>query len=702
MMSTEEINKHLGVLKIQKDIANVNINEINNAFRKLAAVMHPDKAGDKSTADFQELLNSCHVLRNYFKETCETVSPENKDVDDDEKFFEDNFEKFNFPFENKGSFTVAIEDCLADTWQECIGNLLGDPRVVKNAWGTECDRIWKTEYSGIDITIHIYNNPKNKKGSKLMLQGGRQSLICTFVFEELPKIYKSVLKNKPREIEGNFKTKVTPSKPVVKCDQCKYKASMMQMKMHIKTLHAPSRPKRAAKRLQNFTPIVKTAKRSKSKQAQYSLISEGIADDNSFFLLDDSLCGKGPTLAELSASDIIIDKPVTQSAQQHSPVQIKPLFSCDKCEFDCEVEVNLNVHMKDSHEDTDCRDCAFTPDEDIVLKNHRKDCKMMPQIGTENIVSFSCDKCAFVSKTTRGLDRHIENFCTECNICLAENIEYEIHSNLHNECKSNQCNFAATSSFNLRDHVVEKHPKNKFPCTKCDLVLGYEKELMIHFNAKHRLITEEVVELVIPISSDEHNDVSIADEDTPSYICGQCGENFVNQNQCLKHMDSHLFKCYKCEYTCENMEELASHENTKHKLLRNHTTSGKEQQEIKEGNHHNSCMCEQCGEYFTAIPALQEHVCGEQEQRAHKLMNPCNQCNALFERPEDLNRHILLHNEPTLSTKCEQCSYACNDISMLEKHTRQKHRKPDSCQYCDYDAKDRGILQDHMIEVHEE
>ena len=39
---------------------------------------------------------------------------------------------------------------------------------------------------------------------------------------------------------------------------------------------------------------------------------------------------------------------------------------------------------------------------------------------------------------------------------------------------------------------------------------------------------------------------------------------------------------------------------------------------------------------------------------------------------------------------------------MLEKHTRQKHRKPDSCQYCDYDAKDRGILQDHMIEVHEE
>ena len=81
------------------------------------------------------------------------------DNDEDLKFFEDNYEKFNFPFENKGSFTVLIEDYLADTWQRCIENILGEPKVVINAWGTECDRIWKVTHENCEITLHIYNKP---------------------------------------------------------------------------------------------------------------------------------------------------------------------------------------------------------------------------------------------------------------------------------------------------------------------------------------------------------------------------------------------------------------------------------------------------------------------------------------------------------------------------------------------------------------
>ena len=167
-MSNDEIKIHLAVLKIVKDRAEVNINDVNNAFRKLATVIHPDKAGDESTAAFQELLNSCQLLRKHFKEKCETDVNE---TDDDEKFFEDNFDKFNFPFENKGSFTVLIEDYLADTWQECIENLLGEPKVVKNAWGTECDRVWKTNYANMEITMHIYNKPKKQERKQIDAAG---------------------------------------------------------------------------------------------------------------------------------------------------------------------------------------------------------------------------------------------------------------------------------------------------------------------------------------------------------------------------------------------------------------------------------------------------------------------------------------------------------------------------------------------------
>ena len=144
-----------------------------------------------------------------------------------------------------GSFTVRIEEYLADTWQEFIAVMLGQPKVKINDQGTECDRHWKVQYEGIDITLHIYNKPKNKKGSKLMLQGSRQSVLCAYVFEELPKIYKLVCANKPVRLQISDRPgrKVKPS---VKCNECKYKSTLIQLKMHMKTVHG-SRPTEASK-----------------------------------------------------------------------------------------------------------------------------------------------------------------------------------------------------------------------------------------------------------------------------------------------------------------------------------------------------------------------------------------------------------------------------------------------------------------------
>ena len=127
-----------------------------------------------------------------------------------------------------------------------------------NPYGTECDRLWKVKHEGIEVTVHIYNNPKNKKGSKLMIQGSRQSILCSYVFNELPKIYKLVTANKPTFLQSNI---IMKNKPV-KCAQCKFKSTLMQMKMRLKTVHG-SRPVRASKRFQTFTPSVKESKKPK-------------------------------------------------------------------------------------------------------------------------------------------------------------------------------------------------------------------------------------------------------------------------------------------------------------------------------------------------------------------------------------------------------------------------------------------------------
>ena len=115
----EEIKVCLSDLEISENIANVTLKDVNNSFRRLAAKKHPDKAGNESTAAFQEMLNACNAARTYFKDKHD-ANDENNNVD--YKFVNDMFEKFNFPFENKGSFTVVVEDHLADIWQECIPN----------------------------------------------------------------------------------------------------------------------------------------------------------------------------------------------------------------------------------------------------------------------------------------------------------------------------------------------------------------------------------------------------------------------------------------------------------------------------------------------------------------------------------------------------------------------------------------------------
>ena len=78
----------------------------------------------------------------------------------------------------------------------------------------------------------------------------------------------------------NRKNKTT-GKPLVKCDQSKFKSTFVQMKKHIQNLHT-SKPRRASKRLPVFTPISKPPKRSKPDSLsaiETSIISKGIVDD---------------------------------------------------------------------------------------------------------------------------------------------------------------------------------------------------------------------------------------------------------------------------------------------------------------------------------------------------------------------------------------------------------------------------------------
>ena len=287
-LSKEQIHEHLTVLEISEEISEVTKRKVNVSFRRLAKILHPDKSGDETTnAAFQKLRYSYERLVEYFK-NMDNIEDEQEEQDED-KFLIENFHKFNFPYENKGSFTVAIECVLADTWQHYLTKQLGEPKVKINKNGTECDRWWKTSYSGSEITIHIYNKPKNKKGSKLMLQGGLQSVICSYVFDVLPQIYKMVCQNRPIPVGNNLSLK--KGKPKVTCDQCKFRSSsMIQMKMHLRNIHE-SNKRKGSKRLPLFTPMDKPSKRTKDNTCMQSDSSININDGSIFMLTNESETG---------------------------------------------------------------------------------------------------------------------------------------------------------------------------------------------------------------------------------------------------------------------------------------------------------------------------------------------------------------------------------------------------------------------------
>ena len=62
----------------------------------------------------------------------------------------------------------------------------------------------------------------------------------------------------------------------------------------MKAIHGTNRPKRVTKRMPNFSPVVKPAKKSKHEKQQklnIMLNSEGISDE-SFLLTNETFCGK--------------------------------------------------------------------------------------------------------------------------------------------------------------------------------------------------------------------------------------------------------------------------------------------------------------------------------------------------------------------------------------------------------------------------
>ena len=114
VMTNEELRRNLGILDIQvdADVEAVTPGDVRAAFQKLALILHPDKTRPESKAAFQTLRKAYEQVRDHFKEKVANGDGTVNLTDDDQRFFDENFENFNFPFENKGVSQSRLKTLL--------------------------------------------------------------------------------------------------------------------------------------------------------------------------------------------------------------------------------------------------------------------------------------------------------------------------------------------------------------------------------------------------------------------------------------------------------------------------------------------------------------------------------------------------------------------------------------------------------------
>ena len=490
----------------------VTIREVIKAYRKKAFRVHPDTSGYESTADFQDLSNAYERALKYLVDRHKESNSEENNVaeneqDDEERFIKENFDRFNFPKKNTDSFTVVVENSLADTWQECFEKLFGKPIVNKNKnSGTESGRVWKVDYKqgekNAELTIHFYNKPVKSKKSKFLIQGGNHAFKCLFVFNEMPKIYKMVCDLKP---------KISKLRTEIQCGQCsvKYKTKK-DLRIHFLTTHSKSGRlchSPSVKRLGR----TKTMRRVKEKVLSYAEDVEKLLDEDT-------------SITEIEDSDeitVIENTTINGTTTTDKIPATDPLsFRCLECDYRAMDKFQMEVHLQDLHKDISdancinyiCIECGKVFEVDESYQKHmqthsdaEESVKGANVNGTddkgtkessEKIIQFLCTNCKYEACDIKDLNEHITSShlqginCPdgECDFIAKTQIELKTHrDDLHprsENLKCDLCEFTGLNEIVLREHQLWTHKFN-YMCETCEYSCPVRYDMTVHIEKAH-------------------------------------------------------------------------------------------------------------------------------------------------------------------------------------------------------------------------
>ena len=107
------------------------------------------------------------------------------------------------------------------------------------------------------------------------------------------------------------------------------------------------------------------------------------------------------------------------------------------------------------------------------------------------------------------------------------------------------------------------------------------------------------------------------------YICGQCCQAFKIEGQCMSHVESHISRCYKCDFESDDKSQMVRHE----------------KEHIQPCDHNGEC-------------SKIQHTERNEPQADNKLIFRCNECSLDFESGVEMERHTETeHSEAEPNTE---------------------------------------------------
>ena len=253
------------------------------------------------------------------------------------------------------------------------------------------------------------------------------------------------------------------------------------------------------------------------------------------------------------------------------------------------------------------------------------------------------------------------------------------------------------------------------------------------------------------VSSESHQGIK-----QTSFICGQCDLCFETLEECTGHVDSHMFRCFKCPFEAKEKLTVEKHENNHHSTILDITNNSENYQQSEDDTitaiienttkttqaqpPNPSEICPFCKLQSKNLEELKKHIenihihkqkhnstqneisvkevwvkcqhCEftgtEIDIEAHKKMHVseiiCDKCGVSCQHSEALELHLSTkHSTLTESPKCNLCGLVLANANLLKEHVESHSTEPKfNCKYCEFTCKDNQSLETHMIANHED